>query len=336
MPSRNEEDQYRPFFTGKRIGGIVGLVVIVLVIVGLVASSYYSVGVSQQAIIVNPYDQTVTLGATGPTAFASKNPFASIVLFSTAIHTVTLDHENTITGLTKDNLNVTFDVVVNYNVRGDKVIDLYKKYPSNNPVGTIEDSRIIPIIRASVRDVVAIYSAENLQTVRAELQLGIESRINQTLTSDPSLVNAIIVGQINLKHIGLPNSYLASINAKLSAQQDQQRAVFEAQTTVIQAQARANATIQQALGNARAIVIQADATRQSQIIVTNGTATAINEIATRLNLNATQRANLVQTYVFMQQLQQLCAQAGNPCANMFLFIGANGTPTIFQLPTTKP
>src|SRR5207245_2841137 len=115
----------------------------------------------------------------------------------------------------------------------------------------------------------------------------------------------------------------------------QQRAVFEAQKTVIQAEAQANATIQQALGNARAIIIGATATQQAQIIVTNGTATAINDIATQLQLNSTQRAELTLQFTFMQQLQQLCALSTTPCNSMILFIGANGQSQIFQIPS-KP
>src|SRR5438876_10215426 len=88
------------------------VVIIASTIVGFVTASYYSVGVSEQAIVVNPYDGTITLGAAGPTAWASKNPLAHVVTISTAIHTIALDGENTISGLTIDNLNVNFDVVV--------------------------------------------------------------------------------------------------------------------------------------------------------------------------------------------------------------------------------
>src|SRR2546430_11620194 len=101
--------------SGKTIAALITIIVIASVIIGLVASSYYSVGVSEQAIVVNPYDGTISLGAIGPTAWAQKNPLANVITVSTAIHTITLDNENTIIGLTKDNLNVTFDVVVTYN-----------------------------------------------------------------------------------------------------------------------------------------------------------------------------------------------------------------------------
>src|SRR5437660_11694680 len=116
--------------SGKAIVALITIVVIASIIIGIVASAYYSVGVSEQAIVVNPYDGTISLGAVGPTAWAQKNPLAHVITVSTAIHTISLDSENTIIGLTKDNLNVTFDVVVTYNVRGSKVVDLYRQYPA--------------------------------------------------------------------------------------------------------------------------------------------------------------------------------------------------------------
>ena len=76
--------------------------------------------------------------------------------------------------------------------------------------------------------------------------------------------------------------------------------------------------------------------RNATIIVANGTATSIQHIAESLGLNSTQTAALTQTYVFMQQLQALCAEANDPCQNMILFIGSQGTGQIFELPITKP
>src|SRR5205823_10895073 len=88
---------------------------------------------------------------------------------------------NNINVLTRDNLNVSLDVTIRYQVMAANVITLYKHYPALS----WEDNALVPLIRSSVRDVVANYTADELQAVRAQIQAGVENKLTTSLATEP-------------------------------------------------------------------------------------------------------------------------------------------------------
>ena len=205
----------RPFRHFRhRLAALVVLLIIALTSLGVIGSDLYSVGVSQVGILVNPYTGDFSGPVAGPTLAWKSVPWINVVIVSTSVQTIQMvGPGNNINVLTRDNLNVSLDVTVRYQVMASNVIALYKRYPGLS----WEDNTLVPLVRSSVRDVVANYTADELQAVRAQIQAGVEVRLTTSLAIEPSLANDIQLVEINVRDIVLPNSFLAAIQAKLNS-----------------------------------------------------------------------------------------------------------------------
>ena len=301
---------------------ILAILVVGVIVLGIIgASTTYSIGVSTTGILVDPFSGAITGPVNGPiTSFFGKAPWVNVITIPTSVWTVTLEGKpNGVFVLSQDNLEIEFDINFRYQVSPSHAIELYKKFPGQN----WQDAAIIPHIRAAFRDVVARYPADQIQLVRDQIQAGVEKEITENIGNDTSLASGINVVSVQITDITLPDTFLKAIESKLAAQQAYLQSQFEAQKVVLLARGQANATIQQALG-----------VKASQLIIANGTASSLNFIVKSLHLNQSQAAQLTQTYVFMQQLQSLCQQVAAPCQNMLLLIGGQGGQ-IFELPITK-
>ena len=302
----------RTGFQHKGIIALMSLIIIALVTLGVTAADIYSLGVSQVGILVNPYSGEFSGPVTGPTLAWKSAPWINVITISTAVQTIQMvGSGNNINVLTRDNLNVSLDVTVRYQVMATNVIALYKRYPGLS----WEDNTLVPLIRSSVRDVVANYTADELQAVRAQIQAGVEAKLTTTLATEPSLANDIQLIEINVRDIVLPNSFLNAIQAKLNAQQQLLQAQFQAQQLVVTALGQRNATIIAAEAQANATLIQAAANAQS-----------ISNIITRVEKqtgttwNSTQVAMFTNMYTELQLLSKLTGQ------NLYIFIGSpNGS-----------
>src|SRR6266496_5237137 len=170
----------------RRLAAFVILLIIALTSLGFIASNIYTVGVSQVGILVNPYTGEFSGPVAGPTLAWKSVPWVNVVIVSTAVQTIQMvGPGNNINVLTRDNLNVSLDVTIRYQVMAANVITLYKHYPALS----WEDNALVPLIRSSVRDVVANYTADELQAVRAQIQVGVESKLTTSIETEPSLVN---------------------------------------------------------------------------------------------------------------------------------------------------
>ena len=301
------------------LAALVILLVLALTSLGVIASDLYTVGVSQVGILVNPYTGEFSGPVAGPTLSWKSVPWINVVIVSTAVETIQMvGPGNNINVLTHDNLNVSLDVTVRYQVMAANVIALYKRYPALS----WEDNTLVPLIRSSVRDVVANYTADELQAVRAEIQAGVETKLTSSLTTEPSLANDIQLVEINVRDIVLPNSFLAAIQAKLNAQQQLLQAQFQAEQLVVTALGQRNATIIAAEAQANATIIQATATAQS----ISGIISQV-EAQTGTTWNSTQVAAFTDMYTELQLLSKLTGQ------NLYIFVGSpNGSLII----PTKP
>ncbi len=140
----------------RRLAAFVILLIIALTSLGLIAANIYTVGVSQVGILVNPYTGEFSGPVAGPTLAWKSVPWVNVVIVSTSVQTIQMvGPGNNINVLTRDNLNVSLDVTIRYQVMAANVITLYKHYPALS----WEDNALVPLIRSSVRDVVANYTA---------------------------------------------------------------------------------------------------------------------------------------------------------------------------------
>src|SRR3989442_7734479 len=186
-----------------KLAALVILLIIALTSLGVIGSDLYTVGVSQVGILVNPYTGEFAGPVAGPTLAWKSVPWINVVVVSTAVQTIQMvGSRSNIDVLTRDNLNVSLDVTVRYQVMATSVIALYKRYPALS----WEDNTLVPLIRSSVRDVVANYTADELQAVRAQIQAGVEVRLTTNLAIEPSLANDIQLVEINVREVVLPNS----------------------------------------------------------------------------------------------------------------------------------
>jgi regulator of protease activity HflC (stomatin/prohibitin superfamily) len=310
IPEARSEQRVRHF--QRNFAALLVLLLIALTSLGVIASDIYTVGVSQVGILVNPYTGEFGGPVAGPTLAWKSVPWINVVIVSTAVQTIQMvGAGNNIDVLTRDNLNVSLDVTVRYQVMATSVIELYKRYPALS----WEDNTLVPLIRSSVRDVVANYTADELQAVRAQIQAGVEAKLTTSLATEPSLANDIQLVEINVRDIVLPNSFLAAIQAKLNAQQQLLQAQFQAQQLIVTALGQRNATIILAQAQANATLIQAAANAQSiSNIITQV------EAQTKTTWNSTQVAAFTNMYTELQLLSKLTGQ------NMYIFVGSpNGS-----------
>src|SRR2546426_1422947 len=194
MSRRTEEELRLP----SRALGILVLLVITLIAVSIIAvTTTYSIGISQVGILVNTYSGEVSGPITGPTTqFFAKAPWVNLITLSTSVQTVVLEGNGTgVFVLSKDNLEIEFDVNFRYQVNANHAIDLYRKYPSVN----WQDSAIIPHIRAAFRDIVAGYPADQIQIVRDQIQAGVEKKPCLPFDKNKSIKNT-------LTHVATPNT----------------------------------------------------------------------------------------------------------------------------------
>ncbi len=137
---------------------------------------------------------------------------------------------------------------VNYVVDAKAVGLIYQN------IGTTYESKILdPAVQASVKQVVAKYSAEDILGRRSEVQDEIEATIKSIVA--PS---NIIVTRYSLVNESFSEAYEAAIEQKQVAQQDAERANNELKKAQIDAEQR----IAQAKGEAEAIKIQSEAIQQ--------------------------------------------------------------------------
>lgn len=224
------------------IHAIIGLVALVIVFgsVGTVSAGYKGVRIQFGAVI-----GTVDEG------LYFKIPFIQTVKkVNTQTQVVYFDKEgNALGGASKDLQIVTMKVIFNYKVLDSKATDIYSRYQTvaNHQVAVIE-----PILRDSVKAASAKYTAEELVTKRQEFIAEAEKNLREQIQSKADLV---IFERLNVVDIDFSKSFNASIEAKVTAEQD----ALAAKNKLEQIKFEAEQKIETAKADAEAIRIQAQA-----------------------------------------------------------------------------
>lgn len=122
-----------------------------------------------------------------------------------------------ISTLTKEGLSVDLDITVLYHLVGDKAPEIYKT------IGLDYDEKIIrPTIRSAIREVVALYEAKELYSEkRGEAVQKLVQTMKTTL--EP---RGFYLEEALLRNVKLPDKLTASIEEKLTADQEAQRMEF--------------------------------------------------------------------------------------------------------------
>ena len=146
---------------------------------------------------------------------------------------------DSITAITKEGLTVGLDITVLFKLSEANAAEVYKS------VGVNYDEVVIrPAIRSVIREVIATYEAKDIYSEkRAETTTQIQKELTTKL--EP---RGILIEEILLRDVTLPQNLRTSIEEKLSAEQDAQKYEFilqqekkEAERKIIEAEAQRDA-----------------------------------------------------------------------------------------------
>jgi regulator of protease activity HflC (stomatin/prohibitin superfamily) len=184
----------------------------------------------------------------------------------TRIHHVTVQVQATqavSTAVTSDLQKVNTSVILNWSRSPDMVREQFEKYPDI-------DARIIePAIQETVKSITARHSAAQLVQDRQ----AVKASINELLGARLSPLG-VVIDTVNITDFDYSEEFNDSIEAKVRAEQDSQRALEELEKIKIvanqveeEAKGKKLAAILVAQGEAEAIRIQGDAIRANPMVL---------------------------------------------------------------------
>ena len=312
--------EYRPVI-GKTLQRIITVIVIVIAIIALVISTMlFSIGVGVAGMIVDPLTGSISDPIIGPT-FGLKAPWTSLTRVSYARETLGMWGDATdesaeypsISSFSKDQLEMQVDIMIRWTVDPDRLKELYKSYPSLN----WEAKAVASIVREHTRYITKQYTAVETIELRDVIGLEIEQALTAAITGAESLKGAIINVEVDLRNVGLPNTYTASIEAKLAAEQLKIQAEFEAERKIIQASAEA-----------RALLIGANATAEQKVIDGLVIREAIDSLVAEHSITDEDFMEFLDLYVYLKTLETLAENE-----NVNFIVGVEGENLLIQ-PTT--
>lgn len=276
--------------------------IIVLVVVGTVLgfSVISSVGVSEVAVIIDPVTGSTAGRIIGPRIFF-KAPWQYVARISIAVESLDMwtDPETgergewpAIRSLTKDGLEVYVDITVRWRVDPEGITTLYSNYPDLR----WEGKTLVPLLRETVRNIIANYTAVETIEKRAEISRKIVDLYNKAVENEKSLGRSIVIEGVDLRNIELPRNFKVAVEQKLSEEQQKIAAQFRRERILIEANATATARILEATGEAEAKLIAANATAKSIRLILRSAG------------NESRAAEIYLTYTL---LRELVSQGGN-------------------------
>ena len=297
-----------------------------IIIIGLIllavffGTMFYTVGVGEAALIVDPITKDISGPIIGPT-WSIKWPWQQAIVIYTAMDSLGMWGDGTdeyadfptVPCFSKDQLEMNIDVMIRWQLDINKLEELYRQYPACN----WKDTTIASTIREQMRMITstefsAIQTIEQRDVVRAR----IEEAIWTKLCDLPSLKGAVINFEFELRNIGYPEKYTSAIEDKLVAEQQKIQADFEREKIII----LANATAQQ-------VIIEANAEAEAKVLVANGTREAIELILEASGGDPTNATRIAELYLWVETLKQIAP-------DIDVFITSEDIPYLISIPTS--
>jgi regulator of protease activity HflC (stomatin/prohibitin superfamily) len=203
----------------KGTGLLIGLVILIILLpMSIVVIDAGETGV--YSLFGKVKDQELSSG------LHLKNPLAKITKLTIRTEEYTMSGVSaegkvqgidSIVALTKEGLEVALDITVLYKLNEERASDIYREMGLN-----YEDKIIRPIIRSSIRGVIAQYDAK---VIYSEKRSEIGSEISKDL--DAQLANrGIVMEEFLLRNVVLPMNLQKSIEEKLQAEQESEKMDF--------------------------------------------------------------------------------------------------------------
>src|SRR5256714_5573432 len=259
--------------------GIIGAIAAIIVIVIIAAGSWYRVDQTERGVLL----RYGAVRGTAQPGLALKVPMIdSVEKVSVKTTTFAWDKMNS---YSYDQQPADLKISVTLRASPDRVSDLYAKF---GRLETAVNQVVSPVVNQQVKVVFGRYTAVKAIQERGPLNSAIKDAITATLKDDPM----IIIESVQLENIEFSQNYLHSIEQRMLAevevqklQQNAEREKVQAQITVTQATAKANAVRAEALAQSEATRLNGEA-RASNIRVTGeAEASAIEARAKALGTN---------------------------------------------------
>ena len=249
-----------PPMVGKVLRSVTIVVAILIIFSVMFGSILVSVGAGEVGVKFNQF------GGVEPDELGEGlhivPPWVSVTKYSVRSEVYTMSAtpsegervgDDQITALTSEGLTLGMDITVRYRMVPDEASTVHQKLGK-----TYAEKIIRPTIKSVIREIVSQHLAlevygEKRQMVATEMQDELEIALAK---------DGIIVEEVLLRNVKLPDRVANAIEEKLQADQEAQRMVFvkqreqrEAERKIIEANGIANATIVQAYGEAEALRI---------------------------------------------------------------------------------
>ncbi len=289
--------------------GIILVVILLIFFVGMALIGFlcfFMVGVGEAALLVDPLAGTVSEPRIGPT-WGLRAPWVRVV----KVYYATDTFEDVIPCFSSDQLEMQIEVLIRWSLDPDKIKELYQNFPNLNYKEKAIESIMAETIRLVTKNFTALETIEFRDVVAYEVEQSVLNRI----TAEPSLADALIRLELDLKNVGYPTKYTDAIEDKLVAEQQKIQADFEREKILI----LANATAQKQ-------IIEAQGIAKSKILQANGTREAINLILT-INPDIDSE-KITELYMWLEAMKELDVPV------ILIGLGEDGLPIIIQVPTS--
>jgi regulator of protease activity HflC (stomatin/prohibitin superfamily) len=241
--------------------GIITGAIIAFVVLFLVVGSWYTVDQTERGVLLR---NGAVIGTAQPGLGFKLPGFDSVQKISVRTATYSWDKMNS---YSFDQQPADLKISVTLRASPDKVADLYAKF------GTLDSAVnqvVSPVVNQQVKIVFGRYTAVKAIQERGTLNNAIKDAIADSLKSDPM----IVIESVQLENIEFSANYLHSIEQRMLAevevqklQQNAEREKVQAQITVTQATAKADAVRAEAQANADATRLNGEA-KASNIKIT--------------------------------------------------------------------
>jgi regulator of protease activity HflC (stomatin/prohibitin superfamily) len=233
--------------------GVVTGAIAALVVLLLMAGSWYTVDQTERGVLLR---NGAVIGTAQPGLGFKIPAFDSVQKISVKTATYTWDKMNS---YSFDQQPADLKISVTLRAAPEKVADLYAKFGS---LDAAVNQVVSPAVNQQVKIVFGHYTAVKAIQERGTLNGEIKTAIADTLKYDPM----IIIESVQLENIEFSQNYLHSIEQRMLAevevqklQQNAEREKVQAQITVTQANAKANAIRAEAQANADATRLSGEA-----------------------------------------------------------------------------
>src|SRR6476660_1133803 len=259
--------------------GIIAAAVVGLVVLAGILGSWYTIDQTERGVLL----RTGAVIGTAQPGLGFKVPFIDTVEkigVKTIIYTW-----NKMNSYSFDQQPGDLNISVPLRASPDKVADLYAKF---GRLDTAVNQVVSPVVNQQVKVVFGRYTAVKAIQERGPLNSAIKDAITATLKDDPM----IIIESVQLENIEFSQNYLHSIEQRMLAevevqklQQNAERETLQAQITVTQANAKANAVRAEAQASADATRLNGEASASNIRITGEAQAAAIEARARALGTN---------------------------------------------------